>query len=167
MHSSETRDFVPMALLEPDTIATNALGMIPSATLATFGMMSSKPFTLWTKAVSGRIKNDIRITNTTYNNFPFPVLTDDQILKIEVSAQAVIDARNQFPNNNLADLYDVGSMPTSLRAAHNELDKAVLSCFGLKADASESRILEVLFDKYSQAVDGLLYSQPKRRGAKK
>lgn len=167
VHSSETRDFVPMALLEPDTIATNALGMIPSATLATFGMMSSKPFTLWTKAVSGRIKNDIRITNTTYNNFPFPVLTEDQILKIEESAQAVIDARNQFPNNNLADLYDVGSMPTSLRAAHNELDKAVLSCFGLKADASESRILEVLFDKYSQAVDGLLYSQPKRRGAKK
>ena len=163
VHSSENRDYVPMALLGPEMIATNALGMIPNATLTTFGMMSSKPFTLWTKAVSGRIKNDIRITNTTYNNFPFPTLSEEQNAKIETAARAVVDARATFPSNSLADLYDIGSMPTTLRSAHNELDKSVLAAFGLRSDATESRILEVLFDKYSQVQEGLLYTAPKRR----
>jgi hypothetical protein len=152
-----------MELLPPSVIATNALGMIPGSTLTTFGMMSSRPFTLWTKAVSGRIKNDIRITNTTYNNFPFPELTDEQTERISKAAQSVVDARKRYPNNSLADLYDAGSMPSDLRAAHTALDRAVLGTFGLKTDASDSKVLEVLFDRYSQAVDGLLYKAPTPR----
>jgi hypothetical protein len=52
-------------------------------------------------------------------------------------------------------------MPTELSKAHKELDKIVLAAFGLTASADDEKILERLFDLYSQAVDGLLYQGQK------
>jgi hypothetical protein len=57
-------------------------------------------------------------------------------------------------------------MPSDLRAAHVALDKSVLATFGLKTDSSDAKVLEVLFDKYSLAVDGLLYKSPKSKAKK-
>ena len=41
------------------------------------------------------------------------------------AAQAVLDARAQYPTSTLADLYDPLTMPAELHKAHQELDHAV------------------------------------------
>lgn len=38
------------------------------------------------------------------NNFPWCNPTEEQKHKIEQTAQAILDARNKYPNSSLADL---------------------------------------------------------------
>ena len=150
-HSSEDRDYVPIARFSPKTIATDAISIIADGSLTTFGLIQSKPFNLWNKAVSGRIKSDVRISGgITYNNFPFPSLTMDQKNAIETAAQEVLDARDSHAPDSLADLYGKESMPKNLRTAHKKLDDEVLKALGLKTTSTYEKILETLFDLYSQ-----------------
>jgi hypothetical protein len=60
LHSSEERKYVPIAFFNEDTVCTNAVSIVPNASLATFGLMCSSAFNIWNKGVSGRIKNDTR-----------------------------------------------------------------------------------------------------------
>jgi hypothetical protein len=150
-HSSEDRDYVPMAYFSNDVIANDAVSIVPDSPLWLFGLLSSRPFNVWNKAVSGRIKSDTRISNTiTYNNFPFPVLDEKQQDAIAKCAQAVLDARAGYQTSSLADLYGASSMPKSLRDAHNQLDAITLATFGLSASVSDTDLLEKLFEMYSE-----------------
>lgn len=152
LHSSEDREYVPMAWFDADVITNNAVSVVGGAEVSLFGYLQSRPFNVWNKAVSGRIKSDTRISNTiTYNNFPFPDASEDVQNKIATAAQAVLDARSKYPNSSLADLYESTSMPTELSKAHVKLDAEVLSAYGLKANATDSEILEVLFGLYAKA----------------
>jgi len=154
--SSETRDYVPMAVMPPDVITNDALLVVPMKSLTTFGFLQSKVFSIWNKAISGRLKSDTRISATiTYNNFVSPTLNEDQRELIERGAEAVLVARSSFPFNSLADLYGANSMPPALRRAHEKLDKAVLKAFGLTAGASDEDILKTLFQRYADAIGEL------------
>ena len=156
-HSLETRDYVPIGFLDSSTIVNNALFVIPNATPTTFGLLTSKPFNVWNKVVSGRIKSDTRISNTiTYNNFPFPQLTPDQEREIQIASLEVLDLRGKYPKSSLADLYDTDVMPTDLRKAHKRLDAAVLLGFGMKSSATDEEILTELFMRYADATKGLI-----------
>jgi hypothetical protein len=161
--SSEKRDYVPMDVLEPEVIANNLVLTVPMKSLATFGFLQSKVFALWNEAVSGRLGNGMRISvSITYNNFVFPALSTDLRESIEKGAEAVLIARSSFPLNSLADLYDSGAMPVPLRKAHEQLDTYVLASFGLKKDASREEILTMLFQRYKEATEGMLFQPSKR-----
>jgi hypothetical protein len=150
-HSAESRDYVPMAWYQPEVITNDAVLLVAAADVAVFGLLQSRVFNAWNKAVSGRIKSDTRISSTvTYNNFPFPVLTTADQEKIRKDGQAVLDARAKFSSSSLADLYEAASMPPDLAIAHAKLDADVLFAYGLKANASDSEILEVLFTMYAE-----------------
>jgi hypothetical protein len=156
-HSSTDRDYVPLALLGSEVIASDAISLIPDGNPRSFGLLMSKPFNVWNKTVSGRIKSDTRISGTiTYNNFPFPETTADQDQAIGEAAQKVLDARDEYPNSSLADLYDPTAMPANLRKAHRQLDKAVLSAFGLKATSTDEEILADLFKRYEELTRSLI-----------
>ncbi len=165
LHTSENRDYIPMGLMPAEVIINNALSVIPDGSMLTFGWLMSRPFNVWTHAVSGRIKSDPRISNTiTYNNFPFPQADDAAKEEIAASAEAVIEARAEFPEASLGDLYDRLSMPTKLRKAHARLDKATLNALGLRANATDERVLEELFHQYSQLTGGFLAElEPRKR----
>ena len=169
--SSETREYVPMVLLKREIINTDALLTVSDGNLRTFGLLMSRPFNVWNKTVSGRLKSDTRISGTiTYNNFPFPDTTENQDEAIEAGSQAVLDSRNLFPNSSLADLYDPKSMPSELRKAHQQLDKAVMVAFGLKGSASDEEVLAELFKRYDNLTRGLFETtalSPKQSRAKK
>ena len=129
----------------------------------------SRPFNVWNKTVSGRLKSDTRISNTiTYNNFPFPGIKEAQDEAIVAGAESVLSARTLFPTSSLADLYDPKSMPSELRKAHQQLDKAVLAAFGLKISVSDEEVLAELFTRYDELTRGLLdvTTVPKRRPKK-
>lgn len=152
--TSESREYQQVAFLDKDVIATNRLLTISDASDVTFGVLASKPFSVWNATVSGRLKSDYNVSaEITYNNFPWPEFTEASKHAVESAAQGVLDARALYPNSSLADLYDPLAMPVELRKAHKALDKAVLSAYGLAADVSDAEILEHLFNRYAELVD--------------
>lgn len=162
--TSEEREYVPMALFTSDIILNDKISYISDGSLPTFGLLMSKPFNVWNKAISGRTRNDTLISNTlTYNNFPFPEMSDAVREQVGSAAQAVLDARASHPASTLADLYDKNAMPSDLRKAHDNLDKVVLACFGLKASATDEEVLSEIFSRYDEATRGLLAAAPKRK----
>ena len=157
-HSSERRDFIPIGFLPADVIVGDANLCIPDATLFHFGIMTSRMHMAWVKYVCGRIKSDYRYTNSiVYNNYPWPSSpTEAQRHAIETSAQAVLDARNQFLGSSLADLYDPLTMPPALLKAHQKLDAAVDKVYetsggkkSYKSDAERVAFLFELYQKYT------------------
>ncbi len=155
--SSETREYVPMGFFEPNIIANDALLTVPNASHGVFSVLMSRPFNLWNRTVSGRLKSDTRISQEiTYNNFPLPTLTEVQTAKLAREGQAILDARAKFPSSSLADLYGRSSMPEGLLRAHQANDKAVLEIFGLKPSATDEEVLSALFSSYSNMSSGLL-----------
>ena len=82
---------------------------------------------------------------------------------IETAAQKVLDARLQFPNSSLADLYDPLTMPPALVKAHNELDKAVDLAYRPQAFTSEANRMEFLFGLYEKyTADLFTKEKPKK-----
>ena len=80
------------------------------------------------------------------------------------AAQAVLDARAQFPGSTLADLYDPLTMPPLLVKAHQQLDRAVDAAYLAAEKAagrkppklgSDAERVAFLFERY-QALTSLL-----------
>lgn len=68
------------------------------------------------------------------------------------TAQAILDARAEYPDSTLADLYDDLTMPPALRRAHQANDRAVLALYGLSENATEEQIVSELFRCYNELV---------------
>lgn len=155
--SSERRKYIPIGFLDKETIATNLVITIPDATLYHFGVLTSNVHMAWMRAVCGRLKSDYRYSkDVVYNNFPWPTPTDEQREKIEQTAQAILDARNLYPDCSLADLYDEAAMPPELRKAHQQNDKAVMQAYGFwgKLNSESACVAELmkLYQKLAERV---------------
>jgi hypothetical protein len=145
--SSELRQYVPMALIQPEVVANNRLAMIPNADSVTFAILQSSSFNLWLATVSGRLESRYSISNEiTYNNFPFPDLTAETRDELAKTGELILTCRQEYPEDNLATLYDQTAMPTNLRKAHLANDKAVLKSYGLSTSISDQELLTYLFD---------------------
>ncbi len=152
-HSSENRRYIPMGFLTPDILTSDAVQIIPDASLFHFGVLESNVHMAWMRAVCGRLKSDYRYSkDVVYNNFPWPNPTEEQKAKIEQTAQAILDARALYPESSLADLYDELTMPVELRKAHQDNDRAVMAAYGWKASSrfTESQCVAELFKLYQK-----------------
>lgn len=154
-HSSENRRYIPMGFLTPDILTSDAVQIIPDATLYHFGVLESNVHMAWMRAVCGRLKSDYRYSkDVVYNNFPWPNPTNAQKAKIEQTAQAILDARALYPDSSLADLYDELTMPVELRKAHQDNDRAVMEAYGfpVKSSFTESQCVAELFKLYQELI---------------
>jgi hypothetical protein len=173
--SSEKRSYIPIGFIDHLTIASNATLIIPSASLFHFGVMTSSMHNAFMRFTCGRLKSDFRYSNTiVYNNFPWPgfagePLSDKHRTTIEQAAQGVLDARAQFANSSLADLYDPLTMPPALLKAHQKLDTAVDAAYqpsgGKKAYVSDAERVTFLFELY-QRITSLLPAQADKKTRK-
>jgi hypothetical protein len=156
-HTSENRSFITLGFFSGNDIAHNSCQFIPNAGLLHFGILSSSMHMTWVKNVCGRLKSDYRYSkDIVYNNFPWPESpSEKQIKAVENTAQKVLDARAQFPDSSLADLYDPLTMPPALVKAHQELDKAVDACYRPQVFTSEAKRMEYLFELYERYTAGL------------
>lgn len=147
--SSERRKYVPMGFVDKNVIASNLVFLIPNAKLFHFGILMSNAHMSWMRAVCGRLKSDYRYAkDIVYNNFPWPKTTQEQMQKIEKTAQAILDVRANYPDCSLADLYDSLLMPVELRKAHEANDKAVMEAYGFDKNMSENEIVAELMKMY-------------------
>ena len=159
--SSETRRYIPMGFMSPNEIASDAVQIIPDATLYDFGILTSNVHMAWMRTVAGRLKSDYRYSaKIVYNNFPWPVVTDEQKQFIANTAQGILDARALYPDCSLAVLYDELRMPVELRKAHQANDIAVMKAYGMikKVDGkdtflTESETVARLFEMYQELTE--------------
>lgn len=148
--SSERRTYVPMGFMAKGKFASDAVHLIPNATLYHFGVLESNVHMAWMRVVCGRLKSDYRYSkDIVYNNFPWPAPTDSQREEIERSAQGILDARAKYPDSSLADLYDPTTMPYDLLQAHRLNDRAVMAAYGFSNRMTETECVAKLFERYT------------------
>lgn len=152
--SSGRRRYIPLGFMDKDTIASDLVFLIPNAGLYEFGVLMSNVHNAWMRLVAGRLKSDYRYSkDIVYNTFVWCTPTAEQKEKIEQTAQGILDARKQYPNSTLANLYDDTLMPEKLRRAHQQNDKSVMQAYGFSIrDTTESTCVAALMKMYQQLV---------------
>lgn len=147
--SSQRRQYVPMGYMDDSVFCSNKVRLMPDASLYHFGILNSSVHMAWMRVVCGRLKSDYDYSiKIVYNNFPWPEPSEDQKTKIEQTAQAILDARQIYPEASFADMYGNLILFPELLKAHRANDLAVLEAYGFPKDASESEIVSRLFKMY-------------------
>ena len=161
--SSERRKYIPIGFMNSSDISSNANLLVPNATLYEFRVLTSQMQMAWMRTVCGRLKSDYRYSaQIVYNNFPWPDISEEQKAAIMQKAQAVLDARAQFPDSSFADLYDPNTMPPVLTKAHAALDSAVDKLYRKTAFPDDAAHVAFLFELYGKKTEGLLTGKRKR-----
>ncbi|MGL5955358.1 MAG: type IIL restriction-modification enzyme MmeI, partial [Brevinema sp.] len=116
-----------------------------------FALVTSRMHMAWMRAVGGRLKGDYRYSkDIVYNNFPFPDLSDEQKNRLSQLAEDILQARAQYPDSSLADLYNPTTMPPNLRNAHTTLDKYVDKLYRKTDFPSDAERVAMLLLKYQE-----------------
>jgi hypothetical protein len=169
--SSERREYVPIAWLQPPVIPSSLVRVLLDADLWHFAILTSAMHMAWLRQIGGRLKSDYRYSvGIVYNTFPWPETSDQQRTKIRSLAQSVLNARTQFPNSTLADLYDIDAMPPPLRKAHRALDDAVDKLYRSTAFNGDRDRAEHLFGLYERLITPLVaaaFQRPRRSRRRK
>lgn len=101
------------------------------------------------------MKSDIRYSSAvSYNNFPVPSLSEQQKNEIELAALKVLEAREDFPDLTLSNLYDPVKMPRVLIEAHDNLNTAIESIYIDRPLVDDQDRLQVLFSLYAKMTGG-------------
>jgi hypothetical protein len=174
--SSEKRSFIPMGYIEKATLTSDSAHIVTGTTRLHFGVMSSNMHNAWIRATCGRLESRYRYSkDIVYNNYPWPgfageALSDKHRNAIEQAAQSVLDARAQFADASLADLYDPLTKPPALLKAHQKLDTAVDAAYqpsgGKKTYASDAERVAFLFELYQRMTSLLPTGKESKRKLK-
>ena len=150
--SSERRRYAPIGFINAGIVASDAVQIIPNASLYHFGVLTSNVHMAWMRVVCGRLEMRYRYSKEqVYNTFPWPTPTDEQKQRIGQTAQAILDARALYPDSSLADLYDEVTMPADLRKAHQDNDRAVMQAYGFPVKTmTESQCVAELFKLHKE-----------------
>ena len=157
MVSSENREYIPIGFISENVIANNKSLVVPNGGLYIFGILTSSVHMAWMRTVAGRLESRYSYGATTvYNTFPWCNPNDEQKLKIEQTAQTILDARAKFPDCTLAQLYGENSyLFPELVKAHQANDRAVTEAYGFAETRghdplSEAEIVARLFAMYEE-----------------
>jgi hypothetical protein len=147
--TSERRMYVPIGFLSNEYIATNLVHIIIDSPIHVFAIISSRMHMIWLFAVSGYLGSSIRYSsNSTYNTFPFPNISDKKKIELEKYSLNILDQREKYSEKTLAELYDPDKMPLPLLDAHKELDLEIERCYREKPFINDEERLEHLFIMY-------------------
>lgn len=151
-HFSETRAYATVAFFDSDIICGDANFAAEDPDGFLFGIISSSMFITWQRAVGGRIKSDLRFSNTlVWNNLPLPEVSDRLREQVIAAGRGVLNARALHPKRSLADHYNPLAMDPALLKAHAALDRVVDRAFGApRALATNEQRLEILFKRYAE-----------------
>ena len=147
--STFRREYLPIGWLNPPVIPSNLVKVMLDTDRSKFAILTSKMHMAWMRYIGGRLGNSYRYSiGMVYNTFPWPRINNVQAKRLEVLAQAIIDARASVSDSSLSDLYDPIYMPAALRKAHNTVDVAVDKLYRKAPFKSERERVEHLFFLY-------------------
>ena len=155
--SSEDRRYIPISYVKPGVIINGSALMIPNASLYHFGILSSNVHNSWMRVVAGRMKSDYQYSaGMVYNTFPWPNASQQQIEAIKKAAKAILDAREQHTNINLANMYKEKNFILfgDLKTAHDNLNRAVMKAYGFSVkEMTESMCVAELMKMHQKLGD--------------
>lgn len=86
--SSERRYYIPVGFLNSSNISSDAVQIVPYATLFHFGVLTSSVHMAWMRAVCGRLKSDYRYSKElVYNTFPWPFEQESGVRRKEAGGR--------------------------------------------------------------------------------
>ena len=152
---SEKRRCLPIKFLNPDTIASNQIYVIPNATLYDYGILISNVHNAWIRAIGGRLKSDLRYSSgLIYNNFPWPEASEEQKKNIEITAQQILDVQEKYSDCSLDVLFNREKMKPELKKALDANDRAVMKAYGLPIkETSEEMCVTHLMNLYKKLTE--------------
>ena len=152
--SSQRRPYIPMGYMDDSVLCSDKVRILPNVSLYLFGVLESSVHMGWMRTISCRLKSDYSYTvYDIYNCFPWPSSTEEQKSKIEKTAQAILDAREVYPEATLADMYGNLFLFPELLKAHRANDAAVIEAYDFPKDATESEIVARLFKMYQKLTE--------------
>lgn len=151
-HSLGTRDYIPMGFVNKEVLSSNAVLIVPQANNYHLGVLTSVVHMAWMRIVCGRLETRYRYSaGIVYNNFPWPDVSEKQKTKIEKTAQAILDARDKYPDCSFYQFYGENSyLFADLVAAHQANDRAVMEAYGFKEGMSDEAIVGELLKMYEK-----------------
>ncbi|HET7576246.1 MAG TPA: DNA methyltransferase [Sphingomicrobium sp.] len=153
---SEGRDFITCGLLDEGSLVLAPHFQAPADDMSIVALISSRMHAVWVSTVCGKLKTDIRYSNTLgWNTFPVPTLTDKNKADLIRCAQDILLAREAHFPATIADLYDPEKMPDDLRQAHENNDEVVERIYIGRRFRNDTERLERLFDLYTKLTSGV------------
>ncbi|WP_291053966.1 DNA methyltransferase [Herbiconiux sp.] len=150
-HVGQTREFFTAKRLPPEVICGDANFMVEDADGFALGVLSSSMFILWMRGVGGRIKSDLRFSNTfVYNSFPLPPVSEQRRRALVKAAAQLVAARGRYSNESLADLYEIGRIPEPVRQAHAAIDAVIDAVFGVQPESTTEARQRLMLRRYSK-----------------
>ena len=123
--SSEHRRYIPIGYMAADVIASDAVQILPGATLTHFGVLTSSVHMAYVRATAGRLKSDYRYSKEiVYNTFPWPEgmnvanvkmlpkPNSNNQLELATLELATLPQWQQFPRQRNASLTLAQNIPT-------------------------------------------------------
>ena len=149
--SSARRLYIPIGILNHDTVVADSAFNINNGELWAFAVFSSNIHLVWIKNIGGKLKSDYRYSSQLcYNTFPVPKLSNEQKEILEEHAENVLNTRELHTEMTLGEMYNPETMPLDLRLAHQALDAAVERCYRAEPFISDEERLEYLFKLYEK-----------------
>ena len=149
--SSERRPYLPVDLLNGETIVSDLLFALYDAPLWNVAVVASRLHLVWTATVCGKLETRYRYSNTLgWNTFPVPPLTEQNKADLTRCAEDILLARESHFPATIADLYDPVHMPGDLRAAHDRNDEVLERIYIGRRFKNDTERLEKLFDLYTK-----------------
>ena len=148
--SSERREYLPVGWLDGRQIISNAAFAIYDAEMWLIALIGSRLHQLWISTVCGRLRTDIRYSNTLgWNTFPVPDLSKDNKTALTKTAENILLARDAHFPATIAQLYDPEKMPDDLRAAHRANDELLEGLYTKRPFKTDNERLQHMFDRYA------------------
>ncbi|SFI62444.1 MULTISPECIES: DNA methyltransferase [unclassified Pseudomonas] len=161
--SSESRDYLPVGLVDRNSTVTNLVFALYDAPLWNMALIASRLHLVWIGTVCGKMKTDFRYSNTLgWNTFPVPMLTEQNKADLTRCAEDILLAREAHFPATIADLYDPDTMPDNLRRAHERNDEVLERIYIGRRFKNDTERLEKLFDLYTKMTADTAKGTPKK-----
>jgi hypothetical protein len=149
--SSESREYLPVGLLAPDSIITDLAFALFDAPLWNMALIASRLHLVWIATICGRMGTSFRYSNTLgWNTFPVPTLTDQNKADLTRCAENILLAREAHFPATIADLYAPDKMPKDLREAHDRNDEVLDRIYIGRRFKNDTERLEKRFELYTK-----------------
>jgi hypothetical protein len=150
-HSSEEREYYPVALLPTGSIVGDAAFAFFDPPLWNIALLGSRLALNWIQAVCGQLETRLRFSNTLgWNTFPVPKLTEKNKADLTRCAENILLAREAHFPATIADLYAPDAMPQNLRDAHDRNDETLERIYIGRRFRNDTERLEKLFEMYTK-----------------
>lgn len=166
IHTSETREYLPVGVISADSVVTNAVCALYDAPLWNMALIASRLHLVWIATVCGKLETRYRYSNTLgWNTFPVPTLTEKNKADLTRCAEDILLAREHHFPATIADLYNPENMPADLRAAHDRNDEVLERIYIGRRFKNDTERLEKLFDLYTKMTASAAPAKGKKRKA--